>query len=107
MSADTERGRGASPAMRDERQARGTLSALAKQNAPARAQDGAPEKALNATQDKARDPDAWIVRIRKLRDEGRDAEALAELREFDANVPDARQRMPAELRQFLERGTTK
>ena len=52
----------------------------------------------------ARDPDAWIARIRKLRDDGREDEAIAELREFDALVPDAKQRMPSELRQLLDRG---
>lgn len=51
----------------------------------------------------ARDPDAWIARIRKLRDDGREDEAIAELREFDALVPDAKQRMPSELRQLLDR----
>lgn len=50
----------------------------------------------------ARDPDAWIARIRKLRDDGHADQAIAELREFDALVPDARQRMPAELRRFLD-----
>lgn len=53
--------------------------------------------------DLARDPAAWITRIGRLHAAGRDAEALAELREFDALVPDARQRLPAELRQLLER----
>lgn len=53
--------------------------------------------------DLTRDPAAWITRIGKLHAAGRDAEALAELREFDALVPDARQRLPAELRQLLER----
>ncbi len=55
----------------------------------------------------AKDPDAWIVRIRKLRDGGRVDEATAELREFDALVPDAQQRMPAELRRFMERQGSK
>ena len=47
----------------------------------------------------AKDPDAWIIRIRKLRDGGRVDEATVELREFDALVPNAQQRMPAELRE--------
>jgi hypothetical protein len=46
---------------------------------------------------KARDPDAWIVRIRKLRDEGHTADALRELREFRDLVPDAERRLPADL----------
>ena len=55
----------------------------------------------------ARDPDAWIIRIRNLRDGGRDDEAAAELREFDALVPDAQQRMPPELRRFMQRESAK
>jgi hypothetical protein len=46
----------------------------------------------------ARDPDAWIARIRKLRDEGNTAQALRELKEFRALVPDAERRLPADLR---------
>jgi hypothetical protein len=46
----------------------------------------------------ARDPDAWIVRIRKLRDEGNTAQALRELREFRALVPDAEKRLPPDLK---------
>ena len=46
----------------------------------------------------ARDPDAWIVRIRKLRDEGNTAQALRELKEFRALVPDAERRLPADLK---------
>lgn len=49
---------------------------------------------------KARDPDAWIVQIRKLRDEGRTADALRELREFRARVTDAEKRLPADLRDW-------
>lgn len=45
----------------------------------------------------ARDPDAWIVRIRKLRDAGDTAEAMRELREFRNLVPDADRRLPADL----------
>ncbi len=51
----------------------------------------------------ARDPDAWLARIGKLHDAGRDDEAIAELREFDALVPGARERMPIALRRLLER----
>jgi len=47
---------------------------------------------------RARDPDAWIVRIRKLRDEGRTADALRELKQFRELVPDAEKRLPADLR---------
>ena len=46
----------------------------------------------------ARDPDAWITRIRKLRDEGNTAQALRELKEFRALVPDAERRLPPDLR---------
>lgn len=55
----------------------------------------------------ARDPVAWIERIGKLREAGHDAEALTELREFDALVPNARERLPEELRRLLERGSTR
>lgn len=48
-------------------------------------------------QAKARDPDAWIIRIRKLRDEGNTADAIRELREFRDTVPDAERRLPADL----------
>ncbi len=51
-------------------------------------------------QAKARDPEAWIARIRKLRDEGHTAEALRELREFRTTVPDAERRLPADLREW-------
>jgi hypothetical protein len=57
-------------------------------------------KTLASTEElraKARDPDAWIVRIRKLRDEGNTADALRELREFRDLVPDAERRLPADL----------
>ena len=46
----------------------------------------------------ARDPDAWIARIRKLRDDGNTAQALRELKEFRALVPDAERKLPADLR---------
>ncbi len=51
-------------------------------------------------QTKARDPDAWIARIRKLRDEGNTADAIRELREFRDTVPDAERRLPADLRDW-------
>jgi hypothetical protein len=47
---------------------------------------------------KARDPDAWIARIRKLRDDGNTAEAIRELRDFREHVPDADRRIPPDLR---------
>jgi hypothetical protein len=46
----------------------------------------------------ARDPDAWIARIRKLRDEGNTAQALREIREFRALVPDAERKLPEDLK---------
>jgi hypothetical protein len=46
----------------------------------------------------ARDPDAWIARIRKLRDEGNTAQALRELKEFRSLVPDAERKLPADLK---------
>jgi hypothetical protein len=70
------------------------------QAAPAAAPPPAVAKTLALTDElraKARDPDAWIMRIRKLRDEGNTAEALRELREFRDLVPDAEQRLPADL----------
>lgn len=49
---------------------------------------------------KARDPDAWLARIRKLRDEGHEADAIRELREFRRVVLDAQARLPADLREW-------
>ena len=62
--------------------------------APMLAKTTAPSEQLRA---KARDPDAWIVRIRKLRDDGNTTEALRELREFRELVPDAERRLPPDL----------
>jgi hypothetical protein len=56
--------------------------------------------AVASAGEKARDPDAWIARIRKLRDEGQTAEALRELKEFRDNVPDAEKRLPPDLRDW-------
>ena len=64
-------------------------SALAKRAAPA-----------EDARTKARDPDAWIAQIRKLRDEGRTAEAIRELRDFREFVPDADRRIPPDLREL-------
>ncbi|MCC7326441.1 MAG: anti-sigma factor [Burkholderiales bacterium] len=51
---------------------------------------------------KARDPDAWIARIRKLRDEGDTAQALREVRDFRSVVPDAERRLPGDLREWAD-----
>ena len=75
-------------AVRDEARAQAAPQPLAKQ---------APAAAADAKQ-KARDPDAWIARIRKLRDEGNTAEAIRELRDFREYVPDADRRIPPDLR---------
>ena len=80
-------------------------SGLARNEAPAQAAPAAAPppvlaKTLVSSEElraKARDPEAWIVRIRKLRDEGNTAEALRELREFRNLVPDAERRLPADL----------
>ena len=84
--------------------ARARESGGARNEAPAQAAPAAPPpmvaKTLASTDElraKARDPDAWIVRIRKLRDEGHTAEALRELREFRELVPEAERRLPADL----------
>jgi len=69
--------------------ARGQVSGMLQKNA-----------AVASASEKARDPDAWITRIRKLRDEGQTAEALRELREFRSNVPDAEKRLPVDLREL-------
>jgi hypothetical protein len=61
------------------------------------AQPKSPDEEMRAL---ARDPDAWIARIRKLRDEGNAAQALRELKEFRALVPDAERRLPADLRDW-------
>jgi hypothetical protein len=57
-----------------------------------------PPAAVADAKQKARDPDAWIARIRKLRDDGNTAEAIRELREFREYVPDADRRIPPDLR---------
>jgi hypothetical protein len=44
------------------------------------------------------DVDAWIVRIRKLHDDGKLADAAKELVAMRAAVPDADRRLPLELR---------
>jgi hypothetical protein len=46
----------------------------------------------------AADIDAWIVRIRKLHDEGKLADAAKELTALRAAIPDADSRLPRELR---------
>ena len=62
--------------------------------------------AKNATPEelrvKARDPDAWIAAIRKLRDDGNTTQALRELRDFRSVVPDAERRLPADLRDWAD-----
>lgn len=55
-----------------------------------------------STQAKAREPEAWIARIRKLREEGHTEEAKKELREFRAAFGDAEQRLPLELREWVK-----
>jgi hypothetical protein len=88
------------PGVRERDTSRDETSA---RNAPAAA---SPELARSTAspaelQARARDPDAWIARIRKLRADGRVAEAVAELREFRRYVPDAETRLPADLRQWV------
>lgn len=55
-----------------------------------------------STQAKAREPEAWIARIGKLREEGRTEEAQKELREFRSAFGDAEQRLPLELREWVK-----
>jgi len=85
-------------AVRDEVRAQSAPPPLAKQ-APATVAEAkqAPATIAEAKQ-KARDPDAWIARIRKLRDDGNTAEAIRELRDFREYVPDADRRIPPDLR---------
>ena len=54
----------------------------------------------SVTKDAAKpiDVDAWIVRIRKLHDDGKLADAAKELVAMRAAVPDADRRLPPELR---------
>ncbi len=59
-------------------------------------------KLSSSTQAKARDPKAWIARIRKLREEDLTEEAQKELREFRAAFVDAEQRLPPELRDWMK-----
>jgi len=44
------------------------------------------------------DVDAWIVRIRKLHDDGKLADAAKELVALRAAIPDVDRRLPPELR---------
>ncbi len=73
------------------------------QNAPAAASSELARSAANSAewQARARDPDAWVARIRQLRNDGRVADAVVELREFRRLVPDAETRLPADLRQWV------
>jgi len=52
----------------------------------------------SATDARTPDADAWIVRIRKLYDEGKLTEAAKELDALRAAVPDADRRLPPEVR---------
>ncbi len=54
--------------------------------------------AANSATARAIDVDAWIVRIRKLHDEGKLADAAKELVALRQAVPDADSRLPSELR---------
>jgi hypothetical protein len=49
---------------------------------------------------KARDPDAWIAEIRKLRTEGRTEDALRELKAFRETVPEPDKKLPPDLRDW-------
>ncbi|MBA3507210.1 MAG: hypothetical protein H0T80_15715 [Betaproteobacteria bacterium] len=49
---------------------------------------------------RASDPDAWIARIRRLRDEGQMVAAVRELAAFRAMVADAERRVPSDLREW-------
>ncbi|MFO1315650.1 MAG: hypothetical protein U1F58_08585 [Burkholderiales bacterium] len=80
---------------RDNAFARDASREQAAPAAPALAKRAAPSEEARM---KARDPDAWIAQIRKLRDEGRTADAIRELRDFRELVPDADRRIPADLR---------
>jgi len=51
-------------------------------------------------QARASDPDAWIARIRRLRDEGQTVAAVRELAAFRATVADAERRVPSDLREW-------
>jgi hypothetical protein len=125
-AANGARSRSAPNAMREERQAMGSggsqapaaagrlapapssmpREAAAEPEAARRAQmpmaqtapDRLAKSADGSARAKARDPDAWLVRIRKLRDEGDVETAARELREFREIVPDAQARIPADMR---------
>ena len=56
------------------------------------------EARLRAYAGKPIDVDAWIVRIRKLHDDGKLADAVKELIAMRVAVPDADRRLPPELR---------
>ena len=75
---------------------------MAKKAASAEMDSAARDSATrdSATREAAKpiDVDAWIVRIRKLHDDGKLADAAKELVAMRAAVPDADRRLPAELR---------
>ena len=88
--------------MRENGAARDEASAP---NAPATASPDQASSSANPVelQTRARDPDAWIARIRKLRADGRVAEAASEMREFRRYVPNAEARLPQDLREWYPR----
>ena len=88
--------------MRENGAARDEASAP---NAPAAASPDQASSSANPVelQTRARDPDAWIARIRKLRADGRVAEAASEMREFRRYVPNAEARLPQDLREWYPR----
>ena len=49
---------------------------------------------------KARDPEAWIAEIRRLKDAGRVDDAMRELKAFRELVPEAEKKLPADLRDW-------
>ena len=74
-------------------------------NAPAIAAMAKTTARADAAAAPAVDIDAWIIRIRKLHDDGRLAEAAKELIALRAAIPDADGRLPPELRAWA--GTVK
>jgi len=85
-------------AMRDQARESQALGAAANraESAPLAKTDVTPEEARA----RANDPDTWIVRIRRLRDEGQTSAAIKELAAFRATVADAEQRVPSDLREW-------
>lgn len=98
--------RGHEPSMQDKRtEATAPASAMNKQSAVGALRDQSSAGGLRKSQGGNAEqltPDAWIARIRALRAEGQQAEAMRELARFRDAFPDADARLPADLRAWVD-----